>query len=235
MEQPETPNWVTREITWIKAHETLLIILVASFLLYRTGQGVENLLIRRDEAGSQKATVTVQTDQSANDANQKVLDQLKSSADAQSRLLNQQIELQQKALAGQVKKDQSSTPSQIDTRWQQLLPLKPGSVTELDPANTKLTNDSANQTVQALEQIPVLQSQITSLTSELISDQKVIIQQNTVIVGLNKQILDEQVKDIADVKLEKAKARKSFLKGFKIGVIVGVISGEAVRLWAGKP
>lgn len=228
-------GFLAAEIAWVKAHEKLLILVLAAFLLYRTGQGIENVILKRESIIANQAAVTVKSDDAANTAGQKLLDQMKTAADAQTKTLNDLITKSKAAYTDQIKKDASATPSQIDARWQQLLPMKPGAVKSIDQETTGISNDAANQTVQALEQIPVLQTQVISLTTELDADQKVIIQQDGVIVGLNKEIVDEKAQDVADVKLEKAKSKHSFWKGFKYGVVIGVVGTEAIRIWAGRP
>jgi small-conductance mechanosensitive channel len=231
----QTPSWIATEITWIKAHEKLLIAALAAFLLFKTGQGIEHIVVSRDQRAATIAANTVAQDPSANKTLTDQLATMKAAVDAQTAKLNASIASSNAALAVQQKKDAASTPSRIDARWQGLLPLKPGSVTELSPNTTSVTNDAANQTVQALEQIPVLESEINSLTSEVAAQAGEISKQNDLIVGLSKQIIDETAKDTADVKLEKAKAKKSFWKGLKIGIVIGAVGTEAVRIWVGKP
>jgi hypothetical protein len=228
-------HWVTTWGSFIKAHEKLLIIILASFLLFRAGQGIENIILKHDSKVATQAATVVKTDEVSNKALADQLSQMKSDAAKQTAILNNQISSLQSALVKQKAKDAISTPTEIDSRWQELLPLKPGSITSIDQSTTGVTNEAANQTVQALEEIPVLKVQVANLTTELGTDQKIIIQQDNTITGLNTQIVDEKSSHVADVKLEKDKAKKSFWKGFKVGLIVGAVGVEAVRIWAGRP
>lgn len=224
-------NWAA----FVKAHERLLIILLSAFLLYRAGQGIENVILKHDAKKSDVAASVVQQDTVSNKQLQDTLSAMKASAHEQAIKLKADIQSQIAGLASQQKKDAASTPTEISQRWQQLLPLHPGSIVALTPDITSVTNDAANVTVQALEQIPVLHNQIDALTTELDSSQKIVIQQDSAITGLNKQIVDEKTSHIADVKLEHDKGKHSFWKGFKVGIVVGVVGIEAVRVWAGHP
>lgn len=228
-------TWITHYTAWIKAHEKLLIILLATFLLYRGGQGVENLILKHDAKTATQAAIVVQQDTTSNKALLDQLAQMKADAAVQQKTINASLALAQSALAAQQKKDAASTPTEINARWQILLPMKPGSVKSIDSSTTAITNDAANLTVQALEEIAPLRNQVVGLTAELSIDQGIINQQDNTIAGLNKQIVDEKASHVADVNLEKVKAKRSFWRGFKYGVVVGIVAIEAVRIWAGHP
>lgn len=229
------PSWTASEIAWIKAHERLLIFAVSAFLLFRAGQGIENIILKHDSKAATQSAVVVNQDAVSNKALTDQLAQMKASVDSQTSQINASIATSKAALLAQQKKDALSTPSEINARWQGLLPLRPGSIIQLTPDTTFITNDAANQTVQALEQIPVLQSNITYLTQEINAQGNEISKQSDLIAGLNKQIVDETEKDKVDSSLAKAQGRKSFLRGLKIGFIAGAVSIEAIRILAGKP
>ena len=232
---PTSQNWIEKWVALVKAHERLIITAVAAFLLFRAGRGIENIILKHDEKAAESAATLVQQDTVSNKQLQDQLTSMKASADAQTAKLKADIQSQLASIAAQKKKDASSTPAQIADRWEQLLPLRPGSITSVDPSTTGVTNEAANQTVQALEEIPVLKTQVVDLTTELNTSQGIVIQQDTTIAGLNTQIVDEKKSHVADVNLEKQKAKHQFWKGFKIGVVVGAVGVEAVRIWAGRP
>ena len=232
---PTSQNWIEKWVALVKAHERLIIIAVAAFVLFRAGQGIENIILKHDAKAAESAATLVQQDTVSNKQLQDQLTSMKASADAQTAKLKADIQSQLASLAAQKKKDTSSTPAQIADRWEQLLPLRPGSITSVDPSTTGVTNDAANQTVQALEEIPVLKSQVVDLTLELTTTQGIVAQQDNTITGLNKQIVDEKLSHVAEVKLAKDRGKKSFWRGFKIGLVVGVVGTEAIRIWAGHP
>jgi len=232
---PGSLHWVSVYGAWIKAHEKILIIVLAALLLYRGGQGIENAFLHHDSKVASQAAIVVKSDDSSNKILLDQLAQMKADALAQQKALTTAIQQTNAALAAQQKKDAALSPTEIDTRWEGLVSLPPGSVVPLTVSTTSVTNEAAVQTVQALEEIPALKIQVTDLTTELNTDQKIIGQEDNTIIGLNKQIVDEKASHVADVNLEKAKAKKSFWRGFKIGFVVGAIGVEAIRVWAGRP
>lgn len=232
----DTPiHWTTTWGTFIKAHEKLLIILIASFLLFKAGQGIENIILKHDSKSATQAATLVQQDEKSNKEFQSQLARMKADADKQAASLDNQIHNLEIALKKQKQKDAASTPTEINTRWEELLPLRPGSIISIDPSTTGVTNEAANLTVQALEELPVLLVKVVNLTTELEEDKKIIVQQDNVITGLNKQIVDEKTSHIADVKVEKDKGKHAFWKGLKIGIVIGAVGTEVVRIWAGRP
>lgn len=231
----EATSWVSTWAQFVKAHETILIIALAAFLLFKSGQGIENAWIRHDEKNSQTAAAVVVTDTTSNKALTDQLNQVKSDAALQTAQLNLQITTASQQLKQQQGRDAAASQQAIADRWNQLLPLPTGSVTAPLSGPDQVTPDAANKTVQALEQIPVLQQQIVALDQELLTDNKVISDQNNLIIGLNVQIVDEKASHVADVKTATAKGHASFWKGFKIGFVAGTVAVEAVRVWAGHP
>lgn len=219
---------------WLKTHERLIIIVIVAFVMYRAGQGIENMWIRHDDHIAAAATVKVVDDTATNKSVADQLAELKASDQAQTAALNSKLQDAVSALAKQQAQDSAATQQQILDRWKLLVPIKPGSIQSSGNTDT-ITPDAATQTVQALETIPVLESQVSDLNAKLLIDDGIIGKQDDLIVGLNKQIVDEKASHVADVNLEKAKARKSFLRGFKYGFVAGAAVVEAIRVWAGHP
>lgn len=221
-------------ITFIKAHERLIIIVLAAFLLFRTGQGVENVWIRHEDNQSRQAATVVTNDVNANKEITDQLAQIKADADKRNQAIDIEIKTAIAGLATQQQIDSQATQQQILDRWKLLLPMKPGSV-QSNGTIDQITPEAATATVQALEELPVLKNQVTDLNAKLLIDDQIIGKQDDLIVGLNRQIVDEKKSHDADVNLEKAKAKRSWIRGFKIGVIVGAVGTEAIRVWAGRP
>jgi len=221
-------------ITFVKAHETILIIGLAGFLLFRAGQGIENMWIRHDDHLAQQAATQVTTDTTSNKALADEIAQAKAKQDAEFAKINQSIVQAEADLKKQQAADSVATQQQILDRWKLLLPLKPGAVQSNGSTDT-ITTEAATQTVQALEKIPVLELQVSDLNAKLLIDDGIIGKQDDLITGLNTQIVDEKASHVADVNLEKAKAKRSWFRGFKIGVIVGAVGTEAIRVWVGHP
>jgi hypothetical protein len=221
-------------ITFIKAHERLIVICIVAFVLFRAGQGIENMFVRYDDHKAQQAASQVVTDTNANKTLTDQIAQLKADSEQHNLVIDQEIKTAISGLAKQQQIDSQATQQQILDRWKLLLPLKPGAVQSNGNTDT-ITPEAATQTVQALEEIPALKLQVSDLSAKLITDDGIIGAQDSLIVGLNKQIVDEKASREADVKLEKAKAKRSWFRGFKVGIIVGSVGTEAIRVWAGKP
>src|ERR1035437_2471192 len=95
------PAWV---ITWekfVKAHETLIIIIFAALLLWKFDTSLENVFLKHDVNRAQQAAIVVKTDDTANKALQDQLAQMKADADRQAATLNAQIDSQLAALKKQ--------------------------------------------------------------------------------------------------------------------------------------
>jgi hypothetical protein len=225
---------LTSYVTFIKAHETLIIVVLAAFLLFRTGQGIENLWINHDNKAAVKAATVVTVDTTANKALADQLAQAKLAQQQQAQQLDQSMTAKLAALQQQQAADSKMTQQQILDRWVLLQPMKPGAV-QTNGATDTITPQAATQTVQALEKIPVLESDINDLNQELVSDSLVIVRQSDLVTGLNQQITDEKKSHTDDVKLEKAKQKTSWLHGFKWGVIVGAVGTEVIRVGIGRP
>ena len=221
-------------IQFIKAHERLIVIVLAAFLLYRTGQGIENAYLHRDTQKAQQAAQVVTVDTTANKQLTDQLQQMRQDSQTRTDQLNQDIAAKLYALQKQQQQDMQATQQQILDRWKLLLPMKPGAV-QSNNGTDQITPEAATATVTALEQIPVLKTEVADLNAKILVDDGIIGAQDSLIVGLNKQIVDEKASHQADVNLEKAKSKHSWFKGFKWGVVVGAVGTEAVRLWAGKP
>jgi hypothetical protein len=221
-------------ITFIKAHEKLIIIVIAALILFRAGQGIENMWIRHDDHLAQQAATKVVVDTTANKDLTDQLAQLKADSERHNAVIDLEIKTAISGLAKQQAIDANATQQQILDRWKLLLPMKPGAVQSNGSMDT-ITSEAATETVQALERIPILELQVNDLNAKLLMDDGIIGKQDGLIAGLSKQIVDEHASHVADVNLEKAKAKRSWFRGFKIGVIVGAVGTEAIHVWAGRP
>jgi hypothetical protein len=202
--------------------------------LYRTGQGIENTWIKHEQTISNHAAAVVANDTATNKSLADQVAQAKTEAQKQNDQLNADITAKLTALQQQQQLDQKLSQQQILDRWKLLLPMKPGAVQQIGNTD-QITPDAALSTVTALEQIPVLKLQLTDLSMELLSDTQTIVKQDNLIAGLNQQIVDEKKSHVDDVNLEKSKARRSWVRGFKWGIVVGAVGTEAIRVWAGRP
>lgn len=231
---PAKPSLLTSYLAWFKAHERLIFIAVGSYLLVHFYDRGLDAWKQHDQLVAGQATSKVVTDTTANKALSDQLVQMKAEADTRNASLDAEIKQATASLQKQQALDAQSTQQQILDRWKMLLPLKPGAVTA-SGNNDVLTSDAANQTVQALEKIPVLETQVKDLNAKILIDDGIIGKQDDLITGLNKQLVDEHASHLADVNLEKVKSKKSFMKGLKIGIVIGIVGTEAIHVWAGRP
>lgn len=225
---------LTSYLTWFKAHEKFFVIAVGAYLLLHFYDRGLSAWQQHDQRVSTATATQVQSDANSNKDLTDQLAQAKAQADASFNALDNDIKQATLNLQKQQAADAVSTQQQILDRWKLLLPLKPGAV-QTNGGSDVLTAEAANQTVQALEQVPVLQTQVTDLNSKILIDDGIIGKQDDLITGLNKQLVDEHMSHIADVNLEKVKAKKSFVKGLKIGFVAGVVFVEGIHLALRKP
>jgi hypothetical protein len=231
---PVKPSLFSNYMAWFKLHERLIFIAVGAYLLMHFYDRGLSVWQQHDQKVATTAAGQVTTDTTANKALTDQLAQMKADADTRNAQIDAEIKQATLNLQKQQAIDAQSTQQEIIARWTALLPLKPGAVQQTN-GNDVLTPDAANQTVQALEKIPVLEAQVTDLNSKILIDDQVIGKQDDLITGLNKQLVDEHTSHVADVNLEKVKAKKSFIKGLKIGFVAGAAVVEAIHLALGKP
>lgn len=147
--------------------------------------------------------------------------------------------------------DMTSTIPALTQRFQALVPnLNPADVAIAPDGKTAtIGQDTAQKTVAQLELVPSLQADKTDLEQQvkngqdmLASSQKALDSQSSLTSAQQKVIdaqdkynglLEKQITQAdsvcqAQIKVEKAKTKKAYLKGFKWGAIVGFISGVFV-------
>ena len=231
---PVKPSLFNSYMAWFKAHERLIFIAVGAYLLIHFYDRGLSAWQQHDQHVANTAAGKVESDTTTNKVLTDQLAQMKADADSHAAALDAEIKQAAINLQRQQAVDAQSTQQQILDRWKLLLPLKPGAV-QSSGGNDILTPEAANQTVQALEKIPVLESQVTDLNSKILIDDQIIGKQDDLITGLNTQLVDEKKSHTADVNLEKVKAKKSFIHGLKIGIVIGAVGTEVIHVWAGRP
>jgi hypothetical protein len=217
--------------SWLKAHERIVLILGAGFLAFHFYSKGLNAWIDHDKRQATVAQQKVQADEQSN----KVLADQVSALRSQVALQAAQYERERQDLLTQTKKqqelDQKMAPSDLANRWAQLLKTDPQEVAVSKlPDHLDVSNEVAHETVRILEDYPRVVADNLSLSGELVGEKALVDKQNDEITGLNQQIVDEKSSHKKDVDLEKAKAKRSWLRGFKIGVITGAVGGEVIRV-----
>lgn len=225
--------------TFLLDHERLIIIVIAAALIYAGYVRVTNIIADHDTAqlkqaqvaaDAQKAQNTQLAQQVATDAaNLKALQDKLESQNAQLVQANATLA---SALANRQRTDASLPPTDLAARWQVLVPQAQPTVVS---SGLAVSQTGAVATVQALEQVPVLQEQLKNETTQKNNDDQIMQQQgksisdlNASVTGLNKQIVDNDKVCKEQIKVEQDKAQKSKRKWFLIGWVTGFLSRQFI-------
>ena len=229
------------ELTWVQKHERLIIIVL---VLLFGAWGINAWINSNAKNADAQAQVALQqlADQKAKDAAQATqvaqlmtqYQQLVATVAAENAQLEAAIQTRNAALQKQQVADQNLTPPQLATRWGTLVGAPVGSITAPASGGLAVTETVAVDTVQQLEQVPVLTMDLTNETAVAAADQQEIIKANAVNSALTTQVGDLQTTITqadatcrTQIAAVKADATKSKLKWFKWGVVVGFIGGFA--------
>ena len=219
-----TPTVLQNWIALFKAHEKFLTIaLVLAFLFHFYSKGID-AFIGHESTKAQAAAVVVKTDDAATKDLTNQLADLKAQVATQTFAIAKDIQQRNQATTKQQAIDKTLAPPALATRWLQQLKLTSG----IDPTTGQqfaVSQDAAVSTVVALEEIPALTANVAALQTELNNDTTIINKQQDLIGKLNTDLTDEKKSHVADVNLEKAKAKRSFLRGFKVGAVAGFVGG----------
>lgn len=235
---------VKSDLSWLQRHEHIILALIGGIVLWFAIGKVDQLIINHDAANLSQAKVTADAQAKANAtlAAQVVQDTadrkaLEEKLAAQNDKLEQATITLANALAQRQKTDATLPPNELVARWNTLVPS--ANVT-ISANGETLPNSGAVATVQQLEQVPVLSSQLENERTENENSKKVIAADdasiallNTRITGLDNQIADNAKVCKAQVALVKAEARKSKRRWFLIGYVAGFLSRQAIKTYLG--
>jgi hypothetical protein len=216
-------------VTFIKSHERILIIAVTGFLIFHIGDGALNAWIHHDDTQAKIAATTVKTDTTQTAALQVQVTTLQKQVAATNAALIAAIKARNTATQAQQTVDQTLPLPALATRWEELAQLQPADIKTTATNDLLVTESASRATVVLLEDVPTLQANLKSDQTIIDNDVLIISKQSDLITQLNKDLVDEKASHIADVKLEQAKGKRSFWRGFKIGAVVGFIGG----VWLG--
>jgi len=239
--------------TFLLDHEKLIIVVIAAIVIFFGYVKITNIIADHDAANLKQAQVVAQqqADQNAALAKQAQANAQQIADDkAQLQVLTDRLTAQNQqlvnantalatALTKQQKTDASLPVPDLVNRWAQLTPGSnfTGAITSGN--NVSVTPSNALATVQQLEKVPVLTTQLANETTEKTNDDALIAQQNKNIfdlntsvttlngqvVGLNKTIVDNGVVCQEQIKVVKDAARKSKRHWFIVGYVAGFVSG----------
>jgi hypothetical protein len=230
---------------YLKAHEKLVLAAIAGLLLWFAVGHVESIIAAHDNANLAQAKVVAQSQADKTEAIAAQVAQqsaqyqaLATKLDAQNAALvaaNTQLAT---ALAQRQKTDATLPPSELAQRWNTLVPQ----VTTSDVSAGQMTVNTpgVSATVQQLEQVPVLSTQLGNERTQLESTQKLLgLSQNETttlsseVSSLNVQIKDNQAVCNQQIAVVKAEARKSKRRWFYAGVVVGFVGRQILKTYTG--
>jgi hypothetical protein len=223
---------------YLKAHERLLLALVAAGVLWVAIGKIDTLIQHHDDANLKQAQVIAAQDASKNAAiaaqvasDKAAFDALQTKLQAQDAALVQANVALATALTKQQKIDATLPPTDLVARWNTLVPS--ANVTVSTNGET-LPNSGAVATVQQLEIIPVQQEEITNEQTLVANGNALAVVQTKQVTDLTAQVTGLKLQSVDDAKVcqaqiavVKADARKSKRRYF----IAGFVAGIATRIF----
>ena len=227
------------ELTWLQKHERLIIIVL---VLLFCGWSINKWIDSNAKKADAQAQVAMQqlADQKAKDAEEATqvaqmtaqYQQLVVIVSQENAQLALAIQQRNAGLKQQQTADHSMTPPQLATRWAGLVSANSADITATATGGFAVTDTVALNTVDQLEQVPVLQMDLANETTIAASTQQEVDKANALNSALVTQVGDLQTtitKDDAACKAQiasvKADETKSKVKWFKIGFVTGFIGG----------
>ena len=225
-------------VKFIKAHETILALVLATVVIFGVTNRIQSIEAKHDDTNLQTAqsASAAQAQKDAAIAAQVAEDTatfaaLQAKIDAQNAALVQANASLAAALTKQQKVDASLPLPELANRWTALVPIAKPIAT---PNGITLDSTSATATVEQLEQVPVLQSELTNEQTLVVNGNILAVAQTKQITDLTAEVSGLQLKAVDDAKtcqaqiaVVKADARKSKRRYF----IAGFVAGIATRIF----
>jgi len=222
-------------IKFFKAHEKILIGVLASFLIYGCVANINDRIASRDNLNFKASVIKTQQDATVNAAvaqqyaaDAAKMQEMQAASDAKQTALNNQIVAMATALLQQQKKDAVMTPTELTDRWNILVPTADASVTN---GQVTLPEAGAVATVQQLEVVPEQAKKIDALNQKydlesglLVQSQKTNADLITQVTGLKTTLVDNNTRCESDKKIIKDAARKSKWHYFAGGAVTTLIA-----------
>ena len=231
--------------TYIKSHENLLLVALLGLSLWFAIGRYDKLTANHD-ASVLKQTLVVAQAQA--DKNAALAVQATEQA-AQYKALSDKIQAQDAALiqanatlatalTAQQHKDATLPPTELVQRLNTLVPSAGATVTPngVTPSGVVLPEAGAVATVQALESVPVLSTQLENERTQLGNTQSLLTATTAQVAtlesqvsGLNLSLKDNQAVCNQQITVIKAEARRSKRRWFYVGVVVGFVGRQLLK------
>jgi len=178
---------------------------------------------------TQQAAINAQIAQveKQNEQNQITLQQLAATVAAQSKIDDAKIAAAKQTIVVKQQADAALPLPLLSARWETLINLPPGSITPQVNGTVAVTTDAAHSTVNQLESIQPLTDQLAATQDQLKGCTTLSAQKDTTITGLQTDVAEQKKGRAEDAKVAKSNIRHAYWKGFKHGVIVGVVGTAA--------
>lgn len=219
------PAWITSWEAFIKAHERLLLIGAASFVLWHYGDVIRSYFDNKHLAEQSQTNQQIANQQIVNQQLQQQLAQMQITFDETVKSLNAQIDAKKQAVIIQQKIDAALPLPELSSRWESLISAPEGSITPQANGTLAVSTDAAHTTVSELEKIPQLTEQVIDTNTELKACTDLSAEKDKTITGVKDELALEKKGRADDAKVAKDNQRKSFWKGFKWGAVVGFVGG----------
>lgn len=227
-------------IAFVKAHEKLLGMVFVVAVIFGGWSHIETIIQRHDASHEVQAQIvaTAQAQKDAAIAAQVAVDNaafsaLQAKVTAQNAALVQANTALAAALTKQQKVDSTLPPTDLVARLNTLVPQADAAVT---PNGVILPEAGAVLTVQALEQVPVLTTQLTNEQTLITNGNALAVVQTKQVTdltaevsGLNLQIIDNGKVCQAEIKVVKDAAAKSKRRWFLFGLISGFVGRSLIK------
>jgi hypothetical protein len=234
-EQVETK--LKTDYTWLQTH--ILNLAITGLLVLGGIYGVESIIARHDALVSNHYDALAAQSAVQNQVIQKqTADQISQLAAQNSQLqsqvssLAQAISSRDAALLTLQKQVVNMQPPALAAEWPKY--ITHGTVTAL-PDGVKLDTPAAQDSLQQLESVPVLQADKKNLQDQTANQAVEITNDQTSLKASFDALANEKLSHIADQKAceadkktLKAQARKGKLKAFFLGVVTGLVGGRFI-------
>jgi hypothetical protein len=218
---------IKNDYSWLTHH--LLMLALVGVLVIGSVYGIESLIAKHDAAKDAQWKSVVAADQqrlATDEANWQQQFQVLS---AQNTQLLGAISQRGAALAVQQKKDATLSANEAAQRLSEQTKAAPGEVTA-QGNNLLVDLPISRQIVIGLDQLPVLQANLTDTKTQLTNETTIAQNAQSDVVAQKKVNADQVEACKAQVADVKAQARKSKLKWFGIGYVAGVISARLLGI-----
>lgn len=198
-------------ITFIKAHEKLLIVVLVGLLLFHFyGKGLD-AWIHHDDAQTALAKQAL-IEQQQKDS---ILEQQNSVLLAQL----SQLQAQVASIKNQRVVAQTVVAKLPDNQLQTDIESKMGGSLS-SPIVLRKIDDT-------ITDYPLVLKEVDAQQAEILAAQKLQVGLSNQLTGLKSELTDQQTLCKTQVSAEKVKTKRAFIRGLRIGFVVGFVSGLA--------